>query len=90
MNEEELMAGCKQAITDKEFDEATIEVLCWGIMKATEKRRIILEICYCYLDAINNFFYVRVKVRYIIRLFIRGYYRMSRAIQAQAIASSRA
>lgn len=39
MNEEELMAGCKQAITDKEFDEATIEVLCWGIMKATEKRK---------------------------------------------------
>ena len=38
MNEEELMAGCKQAITDKEFDEATIEVLCWGIMKATEKK----------------------------------------------------
>ena len=39
MNEEELMAGCKQAITDKEFDEATIEVLCWGIMKATEKKK---------------------------------------------------
>ena len=39
MNEEELRAGCKQAITDKEFDEATIEVLCWGIMKATEKKK---------------------------------------------------
>ena len=23
----------------KEFDEATIEVLCWGIMKATEKKK---------------------------------------------------
>ena len=39
MNEEELMAGCKQAISNKEFDEATIEVLCWGIMKATEKKK---------------------------------------------------
>lgn len=39
MNEEELIDGCKQAITDKEFDEATIEVLCWGIMKATEKKK---------------------------------------------------
>ena len=38
MNEEELLAGCKQIIIDKAFDEATIEVLCWGILKATETK----------------------------------------------------
>ena len=39
MNEEEVIHGCKQAINDKEFDDATIEVLCWGITKATEKKK---------------------------------------------------
>lgn len=39
MNEEELIDGCKQAINDKEFDEVTIEVLCWGIMKVTEAKK---------------------------------------------------
>ena len=37
MNNEELLDGCKQAITETVFDEATIEVLCWGILKAIKE-----------------------------------------------------
>lgn len=45
MNEEELIKGCKKAILDKEFDEATNEVLCWGVMEATkEKEELSQEI----------------------------------------------
>ena len=43
MQEEELIDGCKQAINDKEFDEATIEVLCWGLMKTTEKKEVLSQ-----------------------------------------------
>ena len=45
MNDNELLDGCEQAIIDKEFEDETLEVLCWGIMKATEKKKkLSLEI----------------------------------------------
>ena len=37
MDEEELLAGCQQIIREKPFDEATLEVLCWGILKASKE-----------------------------------------------------
>lgn len=37
MSQDELMEGCTQIIQEGIFDEATIEVLCSGIMKAVEK-----------------------------------------------------
>lgn len=33
MNDKELLDGCEGIIRDKEFDEATTEVLCWGILE---------------------------------------------------------
>lgn len=33
MSQDELMEGCRQIIHENIFDEATIEVLCWGILK---------------------------------------------------------
>ena len=33
MNDEELFDGCEEIIGDKAFDEATTEVLCWGILE---------------------------------------------------------
>lgn len=45
MDEEELLDGCKQIIRCKEFDEKTLEVLCWGILKATaEEKELSQEI----------------------------------------------
>ena len=39
MNNEELVNACKQAIIETIFDEATNEVLCWGVSKATEEKK---------------------------------------------------
>ena len=38
MSEEELLDGCEKMIDENLFDDATQEVVCWGIMKATEER----------------------------------------------------
>lgn len=43
MNNEELLDCCKHIISHKEFDEATNEVLCWGILKATEEEKKLLQ-----------------------------------------------
>lgn len=37
MDEKELLNVCKLILQYKEFDEPTLEVLCWGILKATEE-----------------------------------------------------
>ena len=37
MDEKELSDGCKQIIQEKIFDEATTEVLSWGLLKALER-----------------------------------------------------
>ena len=39
MDDEELLDACQQILRDKEFDEVTTEVLCWGILKATEEEK---------------------------------------------------
>lgn len=44
MNNEELVNACKQAIMETIFDESTIEVLCWGISKATEEKKILSQV----------------------------------------------
>ena len=33
MSQDELIEGCRQIIQEDIFDEATMEVLCWGILK---------------------------------------------------------
>jgi hypothetical protein len=38
MDNEELLNCCQHTINEEEFDEPTIEVLCWGIIKATEEK----------------------------------------------------
>lgn len=38
MGDPELLAACRRIIVEKTFDEATTEVLCWGILKATEEK----------------------------------------------------
>ena len=38
MDNEELLACCKHIIDEEEFDEPTTEVLCWGLLKATEEK----------------------------------------------------
>ena len=37
MDKEELLDCCKQIIQEGTFDEATLEVLCWGILKGKEE-----------------------------------------------------
>ena len=37
MNDKELLDGCKKIIRDKEFDEPTTEVLCWGILEIVKE-----------------------------------------------------
>lgn len=39
MSEEELLRACEMIVRDKEFDEVTNEVLCWGLLKAVEEER---------------------------------------------------
>jgi hypothetical protein len=43
LDEEELLSVCSQMIRNKEFDETTMEVLCWGILKNTEEERWLSE-----------------------------------------------
>ncbi len=43
MNEEELLCVYNQMIRNKEFDETTLEVLCWGLLKATEEEKWLSE-----------------------------------------------
>ena len=38
MDNEELLNRCEQIVNEKEFDQATTEVLCWGLLKATEEK----------------------------------------------------
>ena len=45
MSEEELLSACDMIVRDKEFDEVTNEVLCWGLLKTVEEeRRLEVEI----------------------------------------------
>ena len=37
MNEEELLSCCRMIARENEFDEATKEVLCWGLLKDIEE-----------------------------------------------------
>ena len=37
MNEEELLSSCRMIARENEFDEATKEVLCWGLLKVVEE-----------------------------------------------------
>ena len=39
MEHEELLSVCNQMIRYKEFDETTLEVISWGILKATEQKQ---------------------------------------------------
>lgn len=41
MSEENLVSGCKKAIIDREFDDTTLEVLCWGILKVIQPRETL-------------------------------------------------
>lgn len=41
MNGDELIDVCCQIVSRKEFDETTLEVLCWGILKATEDEDLL-------------------------------------------------
>ena len=43
INEKELLSVCNQMIRNKEFDETTLEVLCWGLLKATEEEKWLSE-----------------------------------------------
>lgn len=43
MENDELLRGCYQMIKGKEFDETTLEVLSWGILKATEDEKWLSE-----------------------------------------------
>ena len=36
MSNDELQSGCRAIVNDREFDEPTNEVLCWGLLKAIE------------------------------------------------------
>lgn len=38
MSKTELLEGCRQIMKDNIFNEATMEVLCWGIKKVTEEK----------------------------------------------------
>lgn len=41
MSKEELLDVCNQIVWGKEFDVPTLEVLCWGILKATEDEKLL-------------------------------------------------
>ena len=43
MSEEELLSACDMIVRDKEFDEVTNEVLCWGILKSVNEELIIYK-----------------------------------------------
>ena len=39
MDKDELLSACDMIVRDKEFDEVTNEVLCWGLLKTVEEER---------------------------------------------------
>ncbi len=43
MEDDGLLKVCNQMIRNKEFDETTLEVLCWGLLKATEEEKWLSE-----------------------------------------------
>ena len=43
MNDEELLSICSQMIRNKEFDETTLEVISYGILKAIEEEQELSE-----------------------------------------------
>ena len=43
MEDDELLKVCNRMIRSKEFDETTLEVLCWGLLKATEEEKWLSE-----------------------------------------------
>ena len=45
MDKDELLSACDMIVRDKEYDEVTNEVLCWGLLKTVEEeRRLEVEI----------------------------------------------
>lgn len=38
MDNKELLSCCQQIVDEEDFDEPTTEVLCWGLLKATEEK----------------------------------------------------
>jgi len=43
MEDEDLLRVCNEMIRNKEFDETTLEVISWGILKATEKEQELFK-----------------------------------------------
>ena len=43
MEDEDLLRVCNEMIRNKEFDETTMEVISWGILKATEKEQELFK-----------------------------------------------
>ena len=43
MEDDDLLKVCNQMIRNKEFDETTLEVICWGILKAVENEQWLSE-----------------------------------------------
>ena len=43
MDNEELLACCQQIVDEEDFDEPTTEVLCWGLLKATEEKEKVSQ-----------------------------------------------
>ena len=43
MDDKVLLNVCKQMVRGKELDEPTLEVLCWGILKATEEEEMLSQ-----------------------------------------------
>ena len=43
LENDELLKVCDRMIRSKEFDETTLEVLCWGLLKATEEEKWLSE-----------------------------------------------
>ncbi len=43
MEDDELLKVCNQIIRSKEFDETTLEVIAWGLLKATEDEELLAQ-----------------------------------------------
>ena len=43
MDNKELLACCQQIVDEEDFDEPTTEVLCWGLLKATEEKEKVSQ-----------------------------------------------
>ena len=41
MDREELLTCCEQIVNEEDFDEPATDVLCWGLLKATEEKKVL-------------------------------------------------